>query len=142
MAYLGVNPPWAGTNSYQVPVLGGFRMSGVRAMPRKGRAQWAHLYKAKEWQRLRDNQLKRHPNCQCPHCQGKKLKADTADHKIAHKGDRRLFFDPKNLQSMAASCHNSRKQSQERGGAGFLKGCDEKGRPLSPDHEWNKEQCS
>jgi 5-methylcytosine-specific restriction endonuclease McrA len=41
--------------------------------------------------------------------------ADCVDHKIPHRGDRRLFWDRSNWQPMASSpCHASRKQRLER----------------------------
>ena len=98
-------------------------------------------YKTKAWQRLRARQLKRHPYCQCPHHKNQKVVADTVDHITPHRGDRNLFWDPKNLQSMLKECHDRFKQSQESGGAGFLAGCDERGWPLSGDHEWHEREA-
>jgi 5-methylcytosine-specific restriction endonuclease McrA len=59
------------------------------------------------------------------------------DHIEPHRGDRRLFWNTSNLQSMTKVCHDRFKQSQEKGGAGFLVGCDEDGWPLSEDHPWS-----
>jgi 5-methylcytosine-specific restriction protein A len=101
------------------------------------RADYAHLYKTAQWQRLRTEQLRRAPMCQCPHCQGRRLVATVVDHKTPHKGDKTLFFDRSNLQSMNKECHDRFKQSQEAGGAGFLQGCDEHGWPLSREHHWH-----
>lgn len=98
---------------------------------------WAQRqYKTKRWQRVRARQLNRQRYCECPHHKGKRVPADTVDHKIPHRGDPKLFWDERNLQSMTKPCHDAHKQSQERGGAGFLKGCDERGWPLSKEHEW------
>lgn len=85
---------------------------------------------------MRAGQLARFPYCQCPHHAGRPNApiADVVDHKIAHRGDSKLFFDVNNLQSMAKVCHDSRKQSEEKGGAGFLAGCDESGLPLDKSH--------
>lgn len=94
---------------------------------------WA---KSKRWKLLRERQLRLEPFCQCPHCLSKQVPAEVVDHKIPHRGDSKLFFDADNLQSMAKSCHDSRKQSEEKGGAGFLKGCDVRGYPLDPSHPW------
>lgn len=58
------------------------------------------------------------------------------DHKVAHRGDSRLFFQVSNLQSMAKSCHDKFKQSQEKGGAGFDQGFNAAGEPLNPNHDW------
>ena len=59
------------------------------------------------------------------------------DHVKPHHGDTRLFYDPRNLQSMTKQCHDKFKQSQEKGGNGFLQGCDINGWPISKDHHWN-----
>jgi 5-methylcytosine-specific restriction protein A len=41
--------------------------------------------------------------------------ADMVDHKVPHRGDKRLFWSRSNWQPMASSpCHSSRKQSLER----------------------------
>ncbi len=95
-----------------------------------------NLYKTKRWKRLRKEQLRKHPFCQCPHHYGLKELADVVDHKTPHKGNRRLFFKASNLQSMAKTCHDKFKQSQEKGGHGFDMGCDEQGNPLNQDSEW------
>lgn len=94
---------------------------------------------------MRAAQLSKQPYCQCPHHEGKQVRADdpryggaVVDHKEPHRGDERLFWNGK-LQSMTKQCHDSFKQSQERGGAGFLAGCDEDGIPLSNEHHWNKD---
>lgn len=100
-----------------------------------------HWYKSKQWLRMREEQLAAHPLCQCPHCRegkGRWAEATVVDHIKPHRCDRKLFFDKKNIQSMSKPCHDAMKQSQERGGHGFLAGCDEHGEPLSHDHEWHK----
>ena len=86
---------------------------------------------------MRARQLRAHPYCQCPHHKGKGERANVADHIEPHKGDPRLFWNPRNLQSMAQHCHDKYKASQERGGHGFNAGCDEHGEPLSQHHPWN-----
>ena len=92
---------------------------------------------------MRAHQLARHPFCQCPHHEGRPNppRAEVVDHKIPHRGDSKLFFDATNLQSMAKVCHDSRKHSQEMGGAGFLAGCDEKGWPLDKSHPFFEERA-
>lgn len=62
--------------------------------------------------------------------------ANVVDHIERHNGDTAKFFNPRNLMSMNKECHDKFKQSQDRGGLGFLMGCDEQGQPLSDDHEW------
>jgi 5-methylcytosine-specific restriction protein A len=42
-------------------------------------------------------------------------RADMVDHKVRHRGDKRLFWARSNWQPMASSpCHSSMKQRQER----------------------------
>lgn len=106
----------------------------------RGREDYKHLYKTKQWQRLRQEQLRKSPMCQCPHCREGTREATVVDHIEPHHGNRRLFFDRKNLQSMAKECHDIFKQSQEKGGAGFEQGCDEHGWPLNSDHHWHSTQ--
>ena len=42
--------------------------------------------------------------------------ATVVDHKVPHRGDRALFDDPANLQSLCKPCHDGWKQRQEREG--------------------------
>lgn len=93
-------------------------------------------YKLARWQKMRKVQLSRHPMCQCPHCKEKGDVATVVDHKVPHKGNRKLFWDKTNLQSMSKSHHDSMKQSAEKGGFGFNKGCNEDGTPLNSEHSW------
>lgn len=88
----------------------------------------------KLWDRLRREQLRRYPMCQCPHCKGMRYVATVVDHVIPHCGDPKLFYNARNLQSMAKSCHDKFKQSQEAGGYGFEQGVNELGEPLHNEH--------
>ena len=92
--------------------------------------------KSRRWQEMRAVQLSRSPFCQCPHHEGRPNppQAEVVDHRVPHRGDSKLFFDAGNLQSMAKECHDIYKQSQEKGGTGFLAGCDEQGWPLDRSH--------
>lgn len=112
-------------------------------MPADYRDTARKWYKSKRWARIRQRQLSKHPYCQCPHHDGDKLPADhpefggaVVDHIRPHRGDARLFWDTSNLASMTKQCHDSGKSSQERGGHGFLRGCNADGEPLSKDHPW------
>ncbi len=107
--------------------------TGRRESRRPAYDKW---YKTKEWQALRADQLARHPYCQCPHHRGldRTAVATRVDHTEPHEGDRRKFWNRANLQSLTTECHDKYKQSQERGGHGFLVGSDEDGWPLDPNH--------
>jgi len=71
--------------------------------------------------------------------------ADMVDHKIAHKGDMKLFWDRSNWQPMARGC-NSRKGVLTEGAFGNARssrsygspGCHDDGTPRDPRHYWNK----
>jgi len=100
------------------------------------RQDYKNLYKTKQWRSLRKYQLMKQPWCQCPHHHGLKIPANIVDHIKPHKGNRSLFFDSTNLQSLTKQCHDKQKQSEERGGRGFDMGCNENGEPLNKDSEW------
>ncbi|HZG82047.1 MAG TPA: HNH endonuclease [Brevibacillus sp.] len=72
-----------------------------------------------KWQRYSKSFLRRNPLCACEDC--KKLPvplpAEVTDHIVPHKGDKRLFWDPKNHQPMNKRCHD-RKTAREDGGFG------------------------
>ena len=52
----------------------------------------------------------------CQRCH--RIEADTsqlvADHKVPHRGDERLFWDPGNLQCLCKTCHDTVKQAEEQ----------------------------
>ena len=69
------------------------------------------------WRKTAAGFLRAHPLCQCPDCdEGRKrlVPATVVDHRTPHKGDKRLFWDPNNWQSMAKACHD-RKTAREDG---------------------------
>lgn len=101
------------------------------------KSDWHHLYKTARWQRLRGDQLRKIPWCERCDQHGRTAPATVVDHKIPHKGDEQLFFDPTNLQSMCKPHHDSTKKREENRG-GVVLGCDENGIPLDPDHHWNR----
>lgn len=65
---------------------------------------------------------------------GKLSRADVVDHIVAHRGDRSLFWDVSNWQSLCTLCHNRDKQKQER--TGRVEGVGVNGVPIDPNHEW------
>ena len=74
-------------------------------------------YNTARWQRLRKQQLNNEPLCYKCKEQGYITEATVVDHKKPHKGNKALFFDPDNLASMCAPCHNT-KTAKEDGGFG------------------------
>lgn len=85
---------------------------------------------------MRQHQLAKHPYCQCPMHKGQDKSAIAAvvDHIDPHRGDRRKFFDARNVQSLTKRCHDSLKQEQERSGS--FRGCDTQGNPIDQRSHW------
>lgn len=99
------------------------------------KSHYSHLYKTAAWQRRRAAQLRQHPLCvMCLSMDNRITAASVADHITPHRGDPVLFRGP--LQSLCASCHSRRKQQLET--TGHVRGCDVNGRPLDPNHPWNR----
>lgn len=78
---------------------------------------WRKWYQLAEWKRLRIQTFTRdHFTCQMAGCG--RIEGDTSklicDHITPHKGDRDLFFDAQNLQTLCKPCHDTVKQREER----------------------------
>jgi len=84
------------------------------------------LYDDPIWRKMRARQLQ----------QGRITPATVADHIVPHRGDPKLFYDPNNLQSLCALCHNARKKLQEI--HGYSPACGIDGQPLDAGHPWLK----
>lgn len=93
---------------------------------------WRRWYQSPEWRRLRSNQMQRDPWCAACAKHGRRTKATVADHITPHRGDRRLFFDARNLRSLCKSCHDGPKSQEERLGYSTAIGPD--GLPEDPRH--------
>lgn len=84
-----------------------------------GRAveHWRGWYSLARWRKLRLVIFARDLfTCQRRECG--RIEGDTsllvADHRIPHKGDPALFWDPTNLQTLCKPCHDRDKQREER----------------------------
>ena len=66
------------------------------------------------WQKASKAYLRKHPYC-VRHLeeQGVHVKADVVDHIIPHKGDKQLFWDKNNWQSLCESCHNRKTRTED-----------------------------
>jgi 5-methylcytosine-specific restriction enzyme A len=71
-------------------------------------------YHTAGWRALRLAQLKREPLCRMCQAVGRSTAANTADHIVPHRGDRALFFNSTNLQSLC-DIHHGQKQRIEAG---------------------------
>jgi 5-methylcytosine-specific restriction endonuclease McrA len=111
--------------------------------PRDRRPSAAKRGYGRKWREARAAFLARPENrfCAC----GCGQEADVVDHKVAHKGDMKLFWDRKNWQPMNARC-NARKAALNEGAFGNeaqperpypTPGCDATGAPADPNHWWN-----
>lgn len=69
------------------------------------------------WQKYRITYLVRNPLCAECLKVDKVVPATVVDHIKPHKGDHKLFWDPKNQQSLCKPCHD-RKTAKEDGGFG------------------------
>lgn len=71
------------------------------------------------WQKARLVHLAAHPLCLYCERAGKVAAATVVDHKVPHRGDKALFWDRSNWQSLCKSCHDEVKQAEERKQAGW-----------------------
>ena len=105
---------------------------------RPWRGDGANWYRTKAWLNLRAWRLGIEPPCRKCQARQRAVAASVVDHVTPHRGVWALFIDPENTQSLCALCHNSTKQREER--KGHTVGCTNTGRPLDPDHPWNKKR--
>ena len=95
------------------------------------------LYDRKRWKRRRVAFLRAHPLCRFCEETSRVTLAVVVDHKTPHKGDETLFWDQSNWQGLCKRCHDGAKKELEN--TGRIRGCDVHGRPLDPDHHWNRD---
>ena len=84
----------------------------LRTSWRDGKSSTQRGYGYK-WQQYRLKFLRLNPLCIYCERQGLVTEATVVDHIKPHKGDKTLFWDTNNHQSLCASCHSSVKQSEE-----------------------------
>lgn len=91
----------------------------ARLRERDQSVSWRKWYKTERWRKLRHVILLR-DNYTCQRtgvlCIGRYPAENSAviDHKKAHRGDERLFWDQENLHVVSKAYHDSEKQKQER----------------------------
>ncbi|MDH3232214.1 MAG: HNH endonuclease [Alphaproteobacteria bacterium] len=129
-----------GSSETSLFALAGVGVGGTYNMTFQNRSfeaqEWQKLYNRKRWKDLRRAQLRGQPLCERHLRRGKTVSATVVNHKIPHKGDTTLFFDPKNLESVCAPCHDSLIQKEEA--RGYTVGSSIDGRPADPKHPWNR----
>ena len=93
---------------------------------------WKHLYNTTRWRKLRDAILRRDPICTDGVVCEKRAASTVADHKIDHRGNLQLFYDPNNLRGVCKPCHDTKTGSSHGGGnrEPSLPGLDSNGRVL------------
>ncbi|WCK77575.1 HNH endonuclease [Agrobacterium fabrum] len=87
-------------------------------------ALYRRMYKTARWQRLREAQLDAEPLCRFCLAIEDVTEATVCDHVKPHRGDEVLFYDPGNLQSLCAPCHDTLKARIERGQQAVVIGVD------------------
>ncbi|GAB6174487.1 HNH endonuclease signature motif containing protein [Paradesulfitobacterium aromaticivorans] len=60
------------------------------------------------WRKARERYLKAHPLCVLCEQEGKLTPANVVDHIKPHKGNKELFWDESNWQSLCKACHDSK----------------------------------
>ena len=66
------------------------------------------------WQKARKAFLAAHPLCVMCQKEGKYVKATVVDHIIPHRGDKKLFWDSSNWQSLCEHHHNLKTGNEDR----------------------------
>jgi 5-methylcytosine-specific restriction protein A len=95
----------------------------------------------RRWRIARRRFLNANPLCVKCKERNRTTASRVVDHKTPHRGDQSLFWDESNWQALCFECHNRFKQSEEKGGQGFNRGCDTSGVPTDPQHAWHGERA-
>ena len=66
------------------------------------------------WRTSRNRFLKANPLCAKCKDQGRLVKATVVDHIKPHRGDKNLFWDESNWQSLCKSCHDRKTMTEDR----------------------------
>ncbi|WP_395007302.1 HNH endonuclease [Undibacterium sp.] len=75
-------------------------------------AQRGYGYK---WQQARIGWLRAHPLCVMCEAMGRVIAASVVDHKVPHRGNKELFWNRNNWQSLCQHHHSSDAQIRDRG---------------------------
>lgn len=103
------------------------------------------IYGTRRWRKLRAAKLAANPLCEVHLKRCQLVPATTVDHVVAISAGGDPYPDLDGLMSMCASCHSTKTNAKDNPHAfgkrwkAAFKGCDLDGRPIDPDHPWNKE---
>jgi 5-methylcytosine-specific restriction endonuclease McrA len=64
----------------------------------------------RRWRKIRRAELKLYPFCETPNCL---RPATVRDHIKPHRGDKKLFYDPTNRQSLCKPCHDEKTRLED-----------------------------
>jgi 5-methylcytosine-specific restriction endonuclease McrA len=95
-----------------------------------------YLYNSSQWHKIRHYQLQSSPLCALCEAQGITQAATIVDHVKPHRGNKELFFNAANLQSLCKPCHDKHKRIKEL--RGIMGGHDLSGLPLDSASHWFK----
>jgi len=98
-------------------------------------------YSTRRWERVRKLKMQYEPLCQLCLKQGRIEPAAAVDHVVPINRGGAPFPALDGLMSLCASCHNQKTRHEQLGEDYAIKGCDVFGRPLDPNHHWNKTKC-
>ena len=66
------------------------------------------------WQKVSKRYLKANPLCKQCQCESRLAQAEVVDHIIPHRGDRQLFWDESNWQSLCKRCHDRKTRTEDQ----------------------------
>jgi len=67
-----------------------------------------------KWRKARKSFLSRNPLCNRCKEKGLLVEATVVDHIIPHRGDKALFWDENNWQSLCKRCHDKKTMAEDR----------------------------
>ena len=82
----------------------------------KDKSTGKRLYTSR-WQKSSKAFLKANPLCERCKSEGRYTKATVVDHIKPHKGNRELFWDRNNRQSLCKECHDKKTLTEDRNGS-------------------------
>mgnify|MGYP000603720915 CR=1 FL=1 len=88
------------------------------------------------WKKTRRLQLSKQPLCEYCTKIGMVVVATDVDH-VVRMSEGGAALDPNNLQSLCHRCHSNKTGREKHGLTVIIKGCDDNGMPLDPNHPWH-----